>query len=84
MKLLGLNGQNSEAQVLMYVYVAPPTSVRAWSMALWLRQRIKYYYYTTKNVTVHCDTVDTYLSFTWSCVCVLFSSANVCHEREDG
>ena len=31
--------------VLMYVYVAPPTPVGAWSMALGLRQRIEYYYY---------------------------------------
>ena len=28
----------------MYVYVAPPTPVGAWSMALGLRQRFEYYY----------------------------------------
>ena len=32
--------------ILMYVYVAPPTPVGAWSMALGLRQRFEYYYYT--------------------------------------
>ncbi len=31
--------------ILMYVYVAPPTPVGAWSMALGLRQRLEYYYY---------------------------------------
>ena len=31
--------------ILMYVYVAPPTPVGAWSMALGLRQRFVYYYY---------------------------------------
>ena len=31
--------------ILMYVYVAPPTPVGAWSMALGLRQRFEYYYY---------------------------------------
>ena len=30
--------------ILMYVYVAPPTPVGAWSMALGLRQRFEYYY----------------------------------------
>ena len=43
-----VNGQNSEVRevslaqvscILMYVYVAPPTPVGAWSMALGLRQR---------------------------------------------
>ena len=29
--------------ILMYVYVAPPTPVGAWSMALGLRQRFEYY-----------------------------------------
>ena len=29
--------------ILMYDYVAPPTPVGAWSMALGLRQRIYYY-----------------------------------------
>ena len=29
--------------ILMYVYVAPPTPVGAWLMALGLRQRIEYY-----------------------------------------
>ena len=28
--------------ILMYVYVAPPTPVGAWSMALGLRQRFEY------------------------------------------
>ena len=28
--------------ILMYVYVAPPTPVGAWSMALGLRRRIEY------------------------------------------
>ena len=56
-KLLGLMGkivkgcvrEVSLAQVsciLMYVYVAPPTPVGAWSMALGLRQCFEYYYYT--------------------------------------
>ena len=27
------------SSILMYIYVAPPTPVGAWSMALWLRQR---------------------------------------------
>ena len=31
--------------ILMYVYVAPPTPVGAWSMALGLRQRFEYYYF---------------------------------------
>ena len=31
--------------ILMYVYVAPPTPVGAWSMALGLQQRFEYYYY---------------------------------------
>ena len=55
-KLLGLMGrivkgcvrEVSLAQVsciLMYVYVAPPTPVGAWSMALGLRQHFEYYYY---------------------------------------
>ena len=50
-KFLGLMGRivkGSLAQVsciLMYVYVAPPTPVGAWSMALGLRQRLEYYYY---------------------------------------
>ena len=55
-KLLGLMGrivkrcvrEVSLAQVrciLMYVCVAPPTPVGAWSMALGLRQRFEYYYY---------------------------------------
>ena len=30
--------------ILMYVYVAPPTPVGAWSMALGLRRRFEYYY----------------------------------------
>ena len=53
-KLLGLMGrivkrcvmEVSLAQVsciLMYVYVAPPTPVGAWSMAFGLRQRFEYY-----------------------------------------
>ena len=50
---LGVNGQNSEGMCQggkpgtgkLYVYVAPPTPVGAWSMALGLRQRIEYYYY---------------------------------------
>ena len=60
-KLLGLMGrivkecvrEVSLAQVsciLMYVYVAPPTPVGAWLMALGLRQRIEYYY---KRQTLH-------------------------------
>ena len=55
-KLLGLMGrivkgcvrEVSLAQVsciLMYVYVAPPTPVGTWSMALGLWQRFEYYYY---------------------------------------
>ena len=55
-KLLGLMGrivkrcvrEVSLAQVsciLMYVYVALPTPVGAWSVALGLRQRFEYYYY---------------------------------------
>ena len=55
-KLLGLMGrivkgcvrEVSLAQVsciLMYVYVAPPTSMGAWSMALGLRQHFEYYYF---------------------------------------
>ena len=55
-RLLGLMGrivkgcvrEVSLAQVsciLMYVYVAPPTPVGAWSMALGLRQRFECYYY---------------------------------------
>ena len=48
-EIAGVNGQNSEGMCeggkpgtgkLMYVYVAPPTPVGAWSMALGLRQRI--------------------------------------------
>ena len=61
-KLLGLMGrivkrcvmEVSLAQVsciLMYVYVAPPTPVGAWSMALGLRQRFEYYYYYTPCIT---------------------------------
>ena len=53
-KLLGLMGrivkgcvrEVSLAQVsciLIYVYVAPPTPVGAWSMALGLQQRFEYY-----------------------------------------
>ena len=30
--------------ILMYVYVAPPTPVGAWSMALGLRHRSEYYH----------------------------------------
>ena len=52
-KLLGLMGRIVKGCVrkvslapvsciLMYVYVAPPTPVGAWSMALGLRQRIEY------------------------------------------
>ena len=36
--------------ILMYVYVAPPTPVGAWSMALGLRQRFEYYYYYVLSV----------------------------------
>ena len=32
--------------ILMYVYVAPPTPAGAWSIALGLRQRFEYYYYS--------------------------------------
>ena len=60
-KLLGLMGrivkgcvrEVSLAQVsciLMYVYVAPPTPVGTWSMALGLRQRFEYYYYIISDV----------------------------------
>ena len=35
--------------ILMYVYVAPPTPVGAWLMALGLRQRFEYYYYYSPN-----------------------------------
>ena len=31
----------------LYVYVAPPTPVGAWSMALVLRQHIEYYTHTS-------------------------------------
>ena len=62
-KLLGLMGrivkgcvrEVSLAQVsciLMYVYVAPPTPVGAWSMALGLRQHFEYYYYCSKNTNL--------------------------------
>ena len=52
-KLLGLVGrivkgcvrEVSLAQVSCIVYVAPPTPVGAWSMALGLRRHIEYYYY---------------------------------------
>ena len=52
-KLLGLMGrivkgcvrEVSLSCILMYVYVAPPTPVGAWLMALGLRQRFEYYYY---------------------------------------
>ena len=55
-KLLGLMGRivkgcvrevslAQESCILMYVYVAPPTLVGAWSMALGLRQRFEYYYW---------------------------------------
>ena len=55
-KLLGLMGrivkgcvrEVSLAQVsciLMYVYVAPPTPMGAWSMTLGLRQHFEYYYF---------------------------------------
>ena len=50
MKLLGLMGRIVKGCVrpgtgkLMYVYVAPPTPVGAWSIALGLRQRFEYYY----------------------------------------
>ena len=70
-KLLGLMGrivkgcvrEVSLAQVsciLMYVYVAPPTPVGAWSMALGLRQRFEYYYHkqyiaTTCNQAIITD-----------------------------
>ena len=58
-KLLGLMGRIVKgcvrevrlAQVsciLMYVYVAPPTPVGAWSMALGLRQHFEYYYASRK------------------------------------
>ena len=48
-----VNGQNSEGMCQggkpgtgkLYTYVAPPTPVGAWSMALGLRQRFEYYYY---------------------------------------
>ena len=62
-KLLGLMGrivkgcvrEVSLAQVsciLMYVYVAPPTPVGAWSMALGLQQRFEYY--MMWQVHLHC------------------------------
>ena len=35
--------------ILMYVYVAPPTPVGAWSMALGLQRRFEYYYYYHAN-----------------------------------
>ena len=75
-KLLGLMGrivkgcvrEVSLAQVsciLMYVYVAPPTPVGAWSMALGLRQRFEYYiikiwlrytcYAVDNNCTINVD-----------------------------
>ena len=38
--------------ILMYVYVAPPTPVGAWSMALGLRQRFEYYYCCLIKITV--------------------------------
>ena len=53
-KLLGLMGrimkgcgrEVSLAQVSCILYVAPPTPVGVWSMALGLQQRFEYYYYT--------------------------------------
>ena len=52
-EIAGVNGQNSEEMChggkpgtgKLYIYVAPPTPVGAWSMALGLRQRFEYYYY---------------------------------------
>ena len=37
--------------ILMYVYVAPPTPVGAWSMALGLRQHFEYYYSLTTQLS---------------------------------
>ena len=53
-----VNGQNSEGMCQggkpgtgkLYVYVAPPTPVGAWSMALGLLQRFEYYYYYYAHV----------------------------------
>ena len=51
-EIAGVNGQNSKGMCqggkpgtgkLMYFYVAPPTPVGGWSMALGLRQRFEYY-----------------------------------------
>ena len=59
-EIAGVNGQNSEgmcqggkpgtvSSILMYVNVAPPTPVGAWSLALGLRQRFEYYCKTTSS-----------------------------------
>ena len=37
--------------ILMYVYVATPTQVGAWSMAMGLRRRIEYYYYKMPSLS---------------------------------
>ena len=58
-EIAGVNGQNSEGMCQggkpgtgkLYtdvVYVAPPTPVGAWSMAMGLQQRFEYYYYYHK------------------------------------
>ena len=51
LQLREIAGENSEGMCQggkpgtgkLYVYVAPPTPVGAWSMALGLRQRFEYY-----------------------------------------
>ena len=60
-EIAGVNGQNNEGMCQggkpgtgkMYVYVAPPTPVGAWSMALGLRQRFEYYYYHKYGSTLY-------------------------------
>ena len=43
--------------ILMHVYVAPPTPVGVWSMALGLWQRIEYYYYICRHSDINeCST----------------------------
>ena len=42
----GLYQGGKPASILMFVYVAPPIIVGVWSMALVLRQRIEYYFYS--------------------------------------
>ena len=48
---------------VMYVYVAPPTPVGAWSMALGLRQRFEYYYYYTSDNSILCSSNSTIKGF---------------------